>query len=315
MQPYQSLRFLSSLHQQKFRCFVILVTGFLVLLASCSLADIRPDSIKTEITQDQFKKGREILDRAVEAHGGLERWGNAGPMVVQFTDEWPGFLNRSLFMPWPHSPMQATMYLLPGKDDGRIVYSAGEDGVEFMGVQNWVPYTGKASRQAVEQNELHYIAAAEVDLQPDNDDVKFWVPTLNYFLQLPFRIGEADVVAYAGERQLEGRSFQLVFVSWNRAEPQEMVDQYLLWIEKKTGYIEYAVYTVRDMGGFVTGTMHYTDFQEQNGLVIARKQEVIDSPEDPGEPLHRLTIRGVEMNADVPPAIYHPRPQEKASKY
>lgn len=278
---------------------------------SCSLADIRPDSIKTEITGDQFKKGREILDRSLAAHGGAERWQQAGPVAVKFTDEWPGFLNRTLFMPWPENPMDATIYLLPHKDDARIVYRKGKDMGHFMGIQHWIPYTGKASPEAPVAD----IAAADVELHPADEDIKFWVPTLNYFLQLPYRIGEADVVAYAGERKLDGRVFQLVFVSWVRAEPQEMVDQYLLWIEKKTGYIEYATYTVRDMGGFVTGTMHYSDFEEQDGLVIARKQAVVDSPEQPGEPLHRLSIEEIEFNADLPETLFYPRPDRQDSKY
>ncbi|MCB1170694.1 MAG: hypothetical protein KDK25_10185 [Leptospiraceae bacterium] len=298
----------------KFSAHIAKVTsilGLALIAFSCSLADIRPDSIKTEITGDQFKKGREILDRSLAAHGGAERWQKAGPVVVKFTDEWPGFLNRTLFMPWPENPMEATMYVLPHRDDARIVYRKGEESGHFMGIQHWIPYTG----EAVSQAPVSDIASAAVDLQPEDDDIKFWVPTLNYFLQLPYRIGEADVVAYAGERKLDGRAFQLVFVSWVRAEPQEMVDQYLLWIEKKTGYIEYATYTVRDMGGFVTGTMHYSDFQEQNGLVIARKQAVIDSPEEPGEPLHQLTIEEMQFNAEVPDSLFYPRPQEKKAKY
>ncbi|MBR32867.1 MAG: hypothetical protein CMN77_16310 [Spirochaetaceae bacterium] len=281
------------------------VAAMMLSTAYCSLADIRPDSIKTGITEDQFTRGREILNRAVEAHGGLDRWNKAGPVVVEFSDEWPGFLNRALFMPWPENPVDAALYLLPGQDNSRIVIRKGESRGEFMGLQNWVPYSGESEDGLT----------ADVELEPDNDDIKFWVPTLNYFLQLPFRIGEADVVAYAGERELDGRVFQLVFVSWNRAEPQDMVDQYLLWIEKKTGYIEFATYTVRDMGGFVTGTMHYSDFESQDGLVIARSQAVVDSPEEPGEPLHRLSIQKIHFNADVSDQVFIPAPGESAQKH
>ena len=282
-----------------------LILALLFSTAYCSLADIRPDSIKTGISEDQFTRGREILNRAVEAHGGVERWKNSGPVIVQFSDEWPGFLNRTLFMPWPENPAEAAMYLIPGQDDARIVIRKGEGAGEFMGLQNWIPYSGKSEDGL----------SSSVNLEPDNDDIKFWVPTLNYFLQLPFRIGEADVVAYAGERKLDGRVFQLVFVSWNRAEPQEMVDQYLLWIEKKTGYIEYATYTVRDMGSFITGTMHYSDFQDQDGLVIARTQAVVDSPEEPGEPLHRMSIRSIRLGADLPDEVFFPAPDQSAEKY
>ena len=277
--------------------------GFLV--SACSLADIRPDSIKTGISPEQFKKGKEILARAVEAHGGVERWEQSGPVIVDFTDEWPGFFNRTLFMPWPENPQKARMFLIPGKDDSRIVMKDGESDGQFLGIQNWVPYSGKSEDGLT----------SAVELEPENDDTKFWVPTLNYFLQLPYRIGEADVVAYAGERELDGRKFQLVFLSWNRAEPQDMVDQYLLWIEKKTGLIEYATYTVRDMGGFVTGTMHYSDFENQDGLVIARKQQVVDSPDEHGEPLHKLEIQSIQLRADVPEEVFFPAPRHQAPKY
>lgn len=297
MQHYQPYR--------KTRIATLSLMALLGVLASCSLADIRPDSLKTEITSDQFEKGRRILNRSVEAHGGVERWQQSGPIIIRFSDEWPGFLNRSLFMPWPENPMQASMYIVPGKDDARIVMQKGESRGQFMGLQNWIPYTGQSEDGL----------SSRVELEPGNDDIKFWVPTLNYFLQLPFRIGEADVVAYAGEKELDGRVFELVFVSWNRAEPQEMVDQYLLWIEKKTGYIEYATYTVRDMGGFVTGTMHYSDFRNQDGLVIARKQTVVDSPAEHGEPFHRLTIEEIQFGADLPEGVIFPAPDQAADKY
>ena len=271
-----------------------------ITVAGCSLADIRPDSIRTSISSEQFNRGRQILHRAVEAHGGKERWAKAGPILVEFRDEWPGALNRTLFMPWPESPISLSLYALPGKDDSRIEFRGSEQKGNFWGIQNWVPYT---------------VDSEGLSWKPDNDTLKFWLPTLNYFLQLPFRIDEADVVAYAGERSLDGRMFDLVFVSWGQAAPQEKIDQYLLWIERKTGYIEYATYTVRDMGSFITGTMHYSNFTDVDGLVLATDQQVIDSPEEPGDPLHHLHIENIKLNASVAEDFFYPSPDRQSSKH
>ena len=114
----------------------------------------------------------------------------------------------------------------------------------------------------------------------------FYLPTLQYFDELPFRLPSASVVLDAGVAAIAGRSYRRLFVTWDRAEPSEVVDQYDVWIDPDTLRIAKVTYTVRDavarspflmrplMRIAAVGTMHYDDYREIDGVLVPFSQVV-----------------------------------------
>jgi hypothetical protein len=87
--------------------------------------------------------------------------------------------------------------------------------------------------------------------------VSFYLPAIQYFAELPFRILVAPIVTYMGQDAL--RSCDKVFATWERPEPHGEHDQYILWINRETQLIELAQYTVRDQFKFIKATILYED--------------------------------------------------------
>jgi hypothetical protein len=94
------------------------------------------------------------------------------------------------------------------------------------------------------------------------------LPAIQYLFELPIRIKEAPILKYAGTKEMEGITYDLVFATWDSLEPNKEFDQYLLYISQKTGFLTFASYTVRDAylpsPKNVYGSIRYEDMQENS---------------------------------------------------
>ena len=100
------------------------------------------------------------------------------------------------------------------------------------------------------------------------------VPTYQYFYELAFRIGTAEIVAYAGEAERGGETYDRVFATWGHAEGHRGVDQYVLWINKRTGHVDRVEYTIREMASSALGASEYSEFREVDGVSVPGRIEI-----------------------------------------
>ena len=255
----------------------------LVVLSQCSLADIRPDTIKSGFDQAAIDKGTALIAKLPEAYGGLEAWKAHKTTRLTITDTWYGFMGK-MFLPWAKNGQVMKFSLMNGSDNSRVEVLDGPDQGNFLGIQNWATYTQAAGKKAVFK---------------DDFDIKFYLPTTVYFVELPFRLTEANVIAHAGVKEHKGQKYDLVYLTWNMAEPQEKIDQYVVWINQQTGLVDFVLYTVRDFFGFIVGGMEYHDFRDVQGLKIPFK--IINKEEFGGERgLHEYNIKEIQFGVDIP---------------
>ncbi len=243
--------------------------------------DLRPPQLKQSLTTAAASAlGREILAQAVARHGGVDRWQRFTTAEAHLRDEWHP--QRIQFNPWPGNNLLLRFQVLLGTFNSRVELLEGEGRGQIWGIQSWRPYKKMPRRAPVFS---------------DDRNISFFLPTYHYFLEFPFRIARAPIVAYVGERSHGGRNYQLVFATWGRPEPHAEHDQYLLWINRESGLIEIAQYTIRDFGPGVEGTMQFSDFREVQGLRLAFRQTVqaLDAP--PGEFGHRIVIERLVFDA------------------
>lgn len=261
----------------------------LVALAAIGLAlappiDIRPAEIRGRaVDADNEARGRQLLAQVAERYGGLERWRSLRATRAVLTDFWPAGLMKTMGSPWRDGETLELTYL-HGRDTARLVFRGGERDGHAWGIQNWLTYTRAGS--------------APAEFAPNND-IKFWLPTIAYFFELPFRLVEASVVQYVGERHLDGRTYDLVYLTWNSPEPQADVDQYVAWINRKTGMLDYTQYTVRDTHKLIAGGMHCSDYRTIDGVVIPFVMSASGSPEEP-QLMHRFDVKQVQFLPQLP---------------
>lgn len=269
----------------------------LILTTGACLADIRPEELRTTISAESARQGRELLQRAAETHGAA-RWTKGQVVRVRLTDTWPEGLQTKLISPWPAAVQRLELEFVVGTDNSRARLLDGPAQGQTWGIQQWATYkTINGRREFIE-----------------DDDIKFWLPTIQYFIELPFRITDANVTAYAGEETIDGQAYELALASWNTLDPQSDTDQYLLFINKSTGALDFTRFTVRDVAPFAAGVMQYSDLRPAAGVRLAHRLRAIDDLDDRENYLHEMTIESITVADDLDPAELLPEPGRSGSK-
>ena len=262
---------------------LLLVVGVASYLTS--VADLRPGTKRGPISEESAARGRQLLDEMERAHGGADRWRALRTARFTVSDEWSG--PAALASPWPANPGRFDLAMLLGSDTGRLEIEGGPT----WGVQHWMTYSVDPSGQVQWDAERNF-------------DRWFWVPTVAYFLEAPYRLGEATVVADVGPATHEGVEYDRVFLTWGNARPSRRTDQYVVWIDRKTRRLARLEYTLRDYAGFIQSAMDYSDYREVAGFPIAHRIA--------GD--HAMTIEKVELGADVPDSVLLPDPSRRGAK-
>jgi hypothetical protein len=171
-----------------------------------------------------------------------------------------------------------TYRFAPGADAGVLTL---EDG-ERWGLHEWNVWKQEAGGQPE---------------YGDHDDVIFWVPTVQYFLEAAFRLREAAIVDRASPRQ--------VYLTWISYEPNNAVDQFVAHVSP-AGLLTRLDFTARDAFDFATGTARYSDHRLVGDYLLPHTVEIEVSP--PGGLLHRYTIEAWKPGVAVPRSEYAPDP-------
>ncbi len=279
----------------------VLGASLLILTtAGCGLSDIRTERVKAGLTEADAARGRTILKAAMEKSGGITAWKAHGTAEATLRDDW-SMLMRPFFSPWPENKAPIRFQFLLGTNASRLEFLDGSRQGEIWGIQNWATYEQRPGE------EIRF---------EKNADAQFFLPTYQWFFEAPFRLPYAEIVSYAGEGSAAGRVYDLVFATWNTPEPQEKIDQYLVWVNRETGLIDYLQYTVRDMMGFITGNMQFTDYRDVQGINVAFTQTVVSGDRPDGTRiLHQVTLSDVAFGVDVPREAFYPDPAVLAAKH
>ena len=248
------------LHKRRWFQWTIIAAAALVIAAvafdELYVVDLRPSTLRIdELPPDVKEQGQIILEEAANAHG-LKAWQSHQVLDLTFVDEWYGGLAQRLYMEWGHSPQRIRAQFLRGTWTSRYEFLDGPEEGHVWGLQSWRTYKIKPDGEPAFESD----AALE-----------FLLPTVQYFFELPFRIRDGSVIAYAGTQEWRGRSYETVFVTWNSLAPNRNMDQYVIWIDQETKLVGRADYTVRDQGAFVSGSAEYGDFRDVGGVQLAFK--------------------------------------------
>jgi hypothetical protein len=259
---------------------VLLIFICALVVGGCR-ADIRPDSIAELKTPSQTaeQRGRELLQHAANLQG-VDAFQSHQTYQLTATDNWQGLMPRAI-NPWPDREANLRLSYRGGSFDARAEFLKGEKKGWTWGLQSWRAY--------------EISPTGEVSFQK-NDDASFILPALQFLTEFIFRDHKDNVVSYAGDETINGTTYNRVYVTWNDMEPSDDHDQFVAYIDAKTGMLRKLHFTIRDFAGFAEGTMHYADFREMAGIKIPFQESITDTPTDsPDDYLHRFTISKVEF--------------------
>lgn len=250
-------------------------------LQSC-LSDLRNESVKTDpIEPEKVTKGKEILHEAWVSQG-MDKLAEHKVYSFSATDTWQGMMGKMGKL-WPNAQAKLEFKYAIGTFDSKVTYLDGDRQGVSAGLQSWNYYE-------IENGNTQFL-----DM---NKRVRFGLSAFQYFTELADRLKQADVIVYGGREMKEGKTYDIVFVSWNTLQPHQEHDQYKLYINTESKVIDFASYTLRENylkmpgGGLFYGTMKFKDWHTIDGIKIPFSQIVFlnDADEDESKNVHHLVI-------------------------
>jgi hypothetical protein len=116
---------------------------------------------------------------------------------------------------------------------------------------------------------------------PSEDaDIRFMLPTVHYFIEVPQRLTEVPLVRYAGQETVRGTVYDVVFGTWESLEASARFDQYKIYLDPETSRIAKLYYTVREAGGLARGACHFDDVRSIEGYWLAHRMTVTAAIDD-----------------------------------
>jgi len=235
---------------------------------SC-LHDVRPRMLKQEgITEENTLKGKQMLDELWKKQGGdkLEKH-----KVYSFLgmDTWKNSRMGKIGKLWPDYKTNLEFKFQVDTLNGQITFIDGQRKGTIIGMYNsnyYEIHNGKTEFQD---------KTAKSNLKP-----VFGLSHIQYFFELIGRLRQAPIISYAGSKTFNDKQYDLVFCTWGKAEPHMEHDQYLLWINQKTGQLDYSEYSVREPYAkplgykMIGGNIEYSDYREVDGVWIPHDQIV-----------------------------------------
>jgi len=279
--------------------FLFAFCSYLFLSTAC-LSDLRTDSLKQRnSTEAKQKKGKQLLEEMMTAHGGLADWKAQKTAETVLTDEWFGLFGK-LLKPWKANPQKMKHQILLDTDISRVEFLDGPIIGEIWGIQYWNTYKQEQGKAAIfKQDKNSY----------------FILPTVSYFFEMPFRVVSAEIVSYAGSTVLDGQTYELVYVTWKQEQPNKQMDQYLIYIHPERKLIDWVEFTIRDKANFITGSIHYTDYKMVNDIQVSFTQKIYNGKPHKKKKLHQFTYESVAFGVDIPEKILIPRPEKRKGKF
>jgi len=243
---------------------ISVLLGVSIILQSC-MADMRTRLIKTEsINPENEKKGRDILERAWKVQG-FENLSKHQVYSLHGSDIWKGMMGK-MGKPWPDNKSELKFKFEVGTFNSKISFLDGKRKGESSGLQNWNYYEATGNE--------------DVKFVKTNKRINFGLPAYHYFFEMVDRLKKAPIIRYAGEKEFRGEKYDLVFCTWGREKPHMEHDQYIAWVNQKTGMMEYSEYSLREnylkMPGYKSfyGAIELKNFKNIDGILIPHEQTV-----------------------------------------
>jgi len=246
---------------------------------SCKTVDIRTAEVKNNFNPEL---GISVLRQMYQAHS-LNNWDSIETYSLHLTDEFFGIMG-AFSNPFPDNKADFEFQAIPNTFTSKVKFRDKKWQGKIWGIQSWKTFSSN-KKSTIERHEKN------------DKKIEFWLPTYQYFIEIPLRIFEANKISYAGTKTVEGHSYDLVFASWARAEPQREIDQYILWIDQETHLLKQIQYTVRDQYRWVHATLKYTNYSRPNGLVLfPTEMEINLFGPNQKKTLHKIKIDQIKLN-------------------
>ncbi len=254
---------------------ILSLTMLVGLFFYLKLSDLRPERY---VYPNDIKKAKQLLEAMGQAHQ-IDKWNDIETYNVLLEDEFYGFLGKKTHA-FQEQKIRFSLSYIPKTYDGQLKTLSGKEKNSVWGIQSGKTYLLDEKGNTIIK---------------ENKNMKFYIPTYQYFIEFPNRILEATTIDYLGSKMINGVKSEGVIASWNAIAPQNNLDQYIIWIDALSKRIIKIDYTVRDKYRFVSGVAHYQDYKDYNGIILPSTIPVESNLLKEGY-LHKMSIKSFTPN-------------------
>lgn len=259
-----------------FACVALIISWFLL-----TPVDIRPALLKKGIRDQNYLRGKELLDQMQEAYGGKDLWSSYEKGSYSQIADW--YENRLGLAGWEILPQHFEMTSTLGSDDAEFTLLNGPYSGQIWGIENWNTYRFKDGQKDFTLNE--------------NYQQKLIYK--NYWFQFPFRISEAPIVAFGGTRMVRDKEYDLLYITWGSVAANGKYDQYVLYLDKETHLIEWLTFTLREKLKSIKITARFDDFKTIGGIVAPFSQFItVGAPGTDGLKMHENRYQWIQFGGE-----------------
>ena len=268
-----------------------LIIGF--VLTSC-LSSVSNKIVKENGIAEK-DKALAILESAWKAHG-FNEFIVHEVYEVTGVNHWKGIAGK-FGKPWPKQKQELKFQYAVGTFDSRVTFLDGKKKGGQKGLQSWNYYEIPSGDSIVQFK------------KKSHQKTEFGLAAFQYFFELIDRLKKVELIAYGGEKEFNGKKYDLVFVTWHKLKTHKQNDQYMLWINKKTKMVDYCHFTVHGTafpGRAVSGSIEYANFKNIDGVKIPFELILYTGlpKTNQSKYLHRLTVSDFKFDSFEKSELY-----------
>ena len=275
---------------------ILIISVILLVFHSCKTVDLRTDFVKEQPALTAEEKGRELLTDAFKKMG-YDKLVTIDVYETTANFDWKGA--------WPLLPMNA----LPGnlkKDlrfkfatnsfDGQVEYLEGRKKGLVQGLQSWEGYKIKRNNGRLKRH--------------DHDRYIWGLATYHYLTEAPITMKDAEIVRYAGTKTFNEQQYETVYVTWGSVEPNKKYDRFLVYVNKKTGFIDLAELTIGDFflpmpKGMQHATVQWERKMASNGTYLPSVTYIqLGKPKEKKKHVYKYTTKNFKFNSFQKSELY-----------
>jgi hypothetical protein len=263
---------------------IILFGGICIYMFLQVPADLRTDYAKKEgETTVAQQKGKTLLEESLKELDPISQWQKIRTKNIQVTFQhfWYHEMLKKFVAPVEKSGQKVSFLLKPDDDRNlQLTFLDGQRKGTSWGIKDYKSYKTDKSGNIKWKSDW---------------TTEFNLPSYRFFLFLPFFLSEAELITYAGTKELHGNIYELVYATWEKWTPHNNADQYLIYINRKTKVVDYVQGTVRAVVGRSITALSLTDYREVLGMKIPFSLEAIADINNLDEVMHQMKLTKVEQ--------------------
>ena len=249
--PMNKSRFSGKIFKKQGGRFLPVFTS-MILAIGCSTADLSTNKLKNPDTQpDLREKAIRIFEKSLNARGGYSTHRSFDSVRLKGNDLWHSSLVR-FFTPVTEQEQKFEVLFSTAGDKINYLFLNGQRKGQYIGVEN-----GKTYRAINQEREF-----------ADSSKIRLYLEPLRDYFQWPYKLYESPVLLYAGEKNIENEAYYLLFASSGGVAASPEHDQYLIYINQQSYYVDYIDFTLRSLFESYKGTLHYLDLRTVQGLMV-----------------------------------------------